>query len=558
MASWLEGVLAGLQNGGASAPFAAAPSPFPDIPAPPDEAALAAAAREAAGAKLIQANQRRINPFGMPDASSAGVQLAMGQGPEGTGVPVQGSPQFSPFAIPPSMQLASQMAAPPPETSPDAPPVPGALPPPGSVPMPQPRPVPAPVVAQDDEGPDGGNLPQKAAAAVGAGSPGGPVSIQPPAAVPEPTFGQRSSTIASALAPALLGVGAALQGDGGAMASKLADKREALQTQAIQNNATARLLQSKGAGMPEIMAAIAGGPETMKALLGQYLGKDKFSVTQTGEIEDQYGGKRKIFKIFNSNDGTFKDVPADTAAEAKAIAGDGGAPDLNESQANRVKAIIDGREPYPAQSRAPDAAKIRAGVHAADPNFDAVNYKSREQTRLKFTKGKGADNLSAFNTAIGHLGSLDKSIDELNNSGFPAWNKYVANPVAEQFDSKYQKGLKDFQTARTAVADELTRAFRGSGGNVHDIIQWEKAINAADSPVALKAAVRAAAELLGSRISAVGDEYNRGMGTTKDPLELLNPKAAEAFKRLQENDRPLRAAPAATGKTSTGISWSVH
>lgn len=537
---WLEDTLAALQGGGAA--MSPAASPFPDVaqaPTSEQEAAMAAAAREAAGQRLIAANQRRSVPFGMPDMNSAGVQLAMDQAPAGTGVPGQtlmGAPDASPFGmIPPSLKLASTIAAPAPPAA--APPSPAdTLPPPGGVPMPQPRP------AMDDAGQ--ADLPPNATPTQGgpAAPPAAPMGAPP--AVPEVPLAQRIANIG----PGLMGIGAAMQGDMGHLATANAKQDQALQLQRLQGNATARLLASKGASMPEIQAAISAGPDTVKALLGQYMGKDKFAVTQTGEVEDQYGGKRKIFKIFNANDGTFKDIPANSADEAKAAAGDGGMPDLNDAQKNRVQAIIDGREPYPGQSRAPDAAKIRAAVHATDPQFDAVNYKSREQTRQKFTKGKGADNLTAFNTAIGHLGTLDKSIDELNNSGFPAWNKYVANPVAEQFDSKYQKGLKDFQTARTAVADELTRAFRGSGGNVHDIIQWEKAINAADSPVALKAAVRAAAELLGSRITAVGDEYNRGMGTTKDPLELLNPKAADAFKRLQENDRPAATSKAAPVK----------
>ena len=532
--SWLEDLLSNLQSGGVPPGFGAAPSasPFPNPPPPVDEAAAAQAAREAAGARMMRANQRRVDPFGMPDVNSAGIQLALDQAPAGTGVPVAPGASFAPMSIglPPSVTAAKSLAAPP-APAPQAA-LPGMMPP-GAVPgMPA-----GPGQAAPEDGPTDVSSRNRAppAAMPPAAPAGAPMGLAPPPA--EPSFLSRLNEGAKSIAPALLAAGSALQGDN-SVAANMMKQREAQALQAQQGNATARLLQSKGASVPEIQAAIAGGPETLKALLGQYMGKDKFSVVQTKEVEDQYGGKRKVFQIFNATDGTFKDVPGNTAAEAKMAAGEGGGIDLTPDQKNRVQAIIEGREPYPAMSRATDAAKIRAAVHEADPAFDAVNYKARQETRTKFTKGKGADNLTAFNTAIGHLGSLDKSIDNLNNSGFPAWNKYIANPIAEQFDPKYQKGLKEFQTARTAVADELTRAFRGSGGNVHDIIQWENAINAADSPVALKAAVRAAAELLNSRISSIGDEYNRGMGTTKDPLELLNPKAAAAFQRMLEGSKP--------------------
>lgn len=558
--AWLEDLLGQLQGGGAPAAFSPAASPFPDVPpaAPQGQAiwddiekkqredALAADRRNAAGL----ARAPIVSPFGMPDQNSAGIQLAMDQAPAGTGIPGQmppggapdGSPfgapapQFQPFGIPPSMQLASKMAAPPPPPMQPQAPVTGLNAPMGGAP---------PVMASD-----GAALPPNAVPAIGKGPLPGPAPMSPagpPVAAPaEPSFMSKTGDFSKAIAPALLGIGAALQGDGGHLAAKMAADRNTLEQQTQTQNLTARALEKAGAPAADVAAAVKN-PEMLKALMGQYYGKDKFKVVK---VKDPSGAER--VQLYNEQDGTFKDPPAGVNAPA-------GPPELNDAQKSRVQAIIDGREQYPsASSRAADAATIREAVHTQDPTFDAVNFKARQETRTKFTKGKGADNLTAFNTAIGHLGSLENSVDKLNNSGFPAWNKYVANPVAEQFDPKYQSGLKDFQTARTAVADELTRAFRGSGGNVHDIIQWENAINAADSPAALKSAIRSAAELLNSRIAAVGDEYNRGMGTTKDPLELLNPKAAESFKRILEGSKAPGSAPLTKGTTSSGVSWSIH
>lgn len=530
---WLEDVLANLQGGGAPAALQPAASPFPDMPPPVDEAAAAAAAREAAGARLIRANQRRTDPFGMPDANSAGVQLAMDQAPAGTGVPVSGSPQFQPFGIPPSMAAAKEMAAPPP-MQPQAP-IAGLNAPIGGAPAVVPL-----------------GAPTDVSAARRPAAPGpAPMSLAgAPPPVPEASPMQRFGSGLSAAAPALLGLGAALSGDQGHLTVAMQAQREAKEQQAVQQNLTARALIAQGAPAADVAAAIKS-PELLKALIGQYYAKDKGV-----KFEKVKGADGREVGVW-----VDPDKKTVTAADVPGMAGSDGA--LNDAQARRVKAIIEGREPYPSpNTRSGDAQMIREAVHAADPTFDAVNYNSRAATRKNFTAGKAAGNLTAFNTAIGHLGSLNSAIDNLNNSGFPAWNKYIANPIAEQFDPKYQKGLKEFETARTAVADELTRAFRGSGGNVHDIIQWEKAINAADSPAALKAAVRSAAELLNSRIVALGDEYNRGMNTTKDPLELLNPKAASAFKGMLEGERRV-GAPASANKGTVNIGgqaipWSVN
>lgn len=556
MATWLDDVVGTLQGG--YIPGAGA-SIFPDVRTyqTPKEQALAAelaAAGEAGGVPFS------IAPNGyprMPDVNSAGIQLALDNAPPGTGVPgplgegpvtpaergmmalvgrgpgnimagpadgsiFGGVPDLSQFkmdTISPSIALAKAEAAP---QSPQQPPA-------GPVPVPRPRPPGADAVTDMSSQSRGADV-------ASGGLAGAPMSIaapqvqpppQAPAAAPEMSFGDRMRSFA----PALLAASSALQGDNSVAASMM-KQREAQALQVQQANATARLLQSRGAKPAEIQAAISGGPDAVKALLGEYLGKDKWKVVQTGE--DSYG--RKTFMQQNEMDGTLRPIRnKDGSASTDAV--EGAAPQLNEAQQNRVKAIIDGREPYPAQSRAKDAQVIRDAVHAADPTFDAVNYNARLKARQSFTSGKDRDNLKSFNTTIGHLDELDKAVGDLHNSNFPAWNKYVANPVAEQFDPKYQSALKRFQAARTAVSDELTRAFRGSGGNVHDIVQWENAINAADSPEALRSAIRTAANLLESRISSVGDSYNAAMGTTKDPLELLTPHAREAFEQLKAGAR---------------------
>lgn len=548
---------------GQSAPFSLGGDPMtaggstangPGLPAPPNPLGAAGTyptARPQFDPSMM-ATPADGSAFGPPPVPPPGAvpQMAAQTPIPGLNSPMGGGgAPFSIAGLPPSMAAAKQMAAPPaPDPTAQQPPVPG-LAMPGSVPgVPG---APSPVVAQGGEE----DAPASAPTDVSAQRRNVPPAVAAGAlahAAQEPSFTDRLQAGGKSLAavlreasPSMIALGAGLAGEGWDKAATLAAARnkrsEDLATQAQQGNATARLLASKGASPQEISAAVAGGPDVLKALIGQYFGKDKFAVTQTGEVEDAYGGKRKVYKVFNSNDGTFKDIPAGTAAEAKSIAS-GEAPDLNDAQKNRVQAIIEGREPYPALSRATDAAKIRAAVHATDPNFDAVNYNSRSQTRKNFTSGKAAGNVTAFNTAIGHLGTLYDSIDGLGNRSSPWYNR-VTQPISENIDTKYASNLKKFEAARTAVADELTRAFRGSGGNVHDIIQWEKTISTADSPQALKAAVQQAAELLNSRIVSLGDEYNRGMGTTKNPMELLNPKAASAFQHLLEGGRS--AAPAA-------------
>lgn len=229
---------------------------------------------------------------------------------------------------------------------------------------------------------------------------------------------------------------------------------------------------------------------------------------------------------------------AEIPANAKPASGEGPAAadptfltTLDPAVAAQVKAVAEGRRMLNPRSKEDQALMRLVGQY--DPSFDLVNYNARAKARQDFTSGKSAQNITSFNTAIGHLGTLDKVIDKLDNKDFPTYNR-VANWLAEETgDTKFQKARAEFQNAKTAVTEELTRAFRGTGGNVHDIVEWDKSLNEASSPAALHQAVKTAIELLKSRIESVGDQYNRGMGTTKDPMQLLSKKAQDAVKSLE-------------------------
>jgi len=207
---------------------------------------------------------------------------------------------------------------------------------------------------------------------------------------------------------------------------------------------------------------------------------------------------------------------------------------LPPTDAAIVKAMAEGRKSWPGGFSTKNPYWVEKINQAAqyDPDFEEALYNSRKKTLAEFGSGKSAQNITSFNTAIGHLGTLDSAIDDLHNTNMP-WLNSIQNTLATAAgDTRYQSAAKKFLTAKKAVVDELTRAFRGTGGNVYDIQEWEKAIDAADSPSALHSAIQQAVELLHSRIEAVGDQYNRGMKTNTDPVSLLSPKAQKTLQKI--------------------------
>jgi hypothetical protein len=206
---------------------------------------------------------------------------------------------------------------------------------------------------------------------------------------------------------------------------------------------------------------------------------------------------------------------------------------------NIVKGLIEGRISPPTQKAAATPywqAQLQAATQA-DPTFDGVNFQARQKTRNDFTSGKAADNIRALNTVVGHLDELDRSIDGLGNyEGF--LGSHLNNALAQSIAgaSNTDQRVKNFETAKTAVANELTRVFRGTGGAEADIQAWQKQLDAASGPTALHSVVKRMANLINSRVGALGDQYNAGMGTTHDPLTLLTPEKQKSFTRMMGDD----------------------
>lgn len=223
---------------------------------------------------------------------------------------------------------------------------------------------------------------------------------------------------------------------------------------------------------------------------------------------------------------------------------------LSAAQAQTVKALSEGRLQFPsgmALSK-PYWQQMLGLVGQYDPTFDQANPRSRATTRVDFTSGKSAQNITALNTVIGHLDDLDHSIDGLHNMGLPVANR-VVNWAAGA--SGQDAAIKTFETAKTAVANELTRVFRGTGGAEADIQGWQKQLDAASSPESLRSVVHIMASLINSRLEALGEQYSQGMGRSSDPIRLLTPDKQAMFDRMRNGIAPQEAAHG--GAPSTGI-----
>lgn len=207
---------------------------------------------------------------------------------------------------------------------------------------------------------------------------------------------------------------------------------------------------------------------------------------------------------------------------------------LPTSIASQVKSIADGRMALPSGMalKTPYWQQMLQAVSNYDPSFDAVNYGARAATRKDFTSGKSAQNITSLNTAIGHLDALNSAFAGLKNSDYPMYNS-VANAVGKQLgNTNIQTAMTDVNSKAIAVSGELAKVFRSTGMSQKEIEDWKDQISPNNSPAQNKAIIGSAIDLMNSRLDAVGEQYNKGMGTAADPMQLLTPKAQAILQKL--------------------------
>jgi len=142
--------------------------------------------------------------------------------------------------------------------------------------------------------------------------------------------------------------------------------------------------------------------------------------------------------------------------------------------------------------------------------FDSTNYQVRYQTRKDFTTGKFGQALNSANTVLGHLDTLKEKLANLNNGQFPLANK-IKNIAAGQAGQAQTAAI---EPAIEAVASEMMRVYRSVGsGSEREIEAWKNSYDKNASPKQQEEFLKTGAELLSSKIMAMGDNWKNGMGT---------------------------------------------
>ena len=199
---------------------------------------------------------------------------------------------------------------------------------------------------------------------------------------------------------------------------------------------------------------------------------------------------------------------------------------IPKSLAGQVSAILEHRA-APPSGNTTRSSQLMQIVQAADPTYDAQQYKTKQGIETAFTAGLPSRILKSINVADDHLKVLNSTIDALQNNDAKLFNQ-LGNTIATQFGAP---APTDFNGVKTIVADELVKAILGGAGALGDRKAIQETVSSANSPEQLRSMIKRYQQLMDGQRTGLADQYKSGGGNNTNVLSLLNknkPTAASA------------------------------
>ena len=218
-----------------------------------------------------------------------------------------------------------------------------------------------------------------------------------------------------------------------------------------------------------------------------------------GRTETTYGydanGKQIVLGVKNL-DAPKSDKTADHPVYFNTtLTGDAFLKTLSPTDQAHVKALNEGREPFPTakmMASNPYYERLADAVAQYNPDFDATAYNTRKTASAAFTTGIQGRQLLAFGSAVKHLETLGGLIDALKNKDTIQLNRL--NNLWEKQTG--QTAVTNFDAAKGIVAKEIMKSIVTGGGGVEERQELSKLMDKAQSPEQLRGVVDTYYELM--------------------------------------------------------------
>lgn len=253
-----------------------------------------------------------------------------------------------------------------------------------------------------------------------------------------------------------------------------------------------------------------------------------------------------------SNFGAQADSPAVADRKGQGLSGEAYLHAVvPEAQHGIVRGLVEGRSPYPAGflMKSPIGQRLAQWASGYDDQFDASVFPARQAQRKNYEGGgKQFQEMQAIGTVAGHLQNLMEKADTLHNfEGYGPANAPLNSLLHGYRELSQDPRLAMFETTKNAVTRELTKAYQGGHITDSSVNEWQKSINAAQTPEQLRGVIGNLNELLGSKRRTLEEGYKQTMGKYSKLPEEFTSENARTRKIFENVDAWSRGAKIAGG-----------
>lgn len=180
-------------------------------------------------------------------------------------------------------------------------------------------------------------------------------------------------------------------------------------------------------------------------------------------------------------------------------------------------------------------------VNQVNPGYKADEFAVRAPTRKAYTTGTQGQQITAINTAIGHLDQLAPIVARLDNGSFTPGNE-AYNKLKTIFGSSK---VTNFDTLKDALAGEVASVLSKGSATVSGIAAEKAKINSASSPEQLADYVRTQIPIMGSKLAGLDYAFHQAMGED-DTYSALSPSSKKILAKYGFDPAEHGAAAAAS------------
>ena len=191
-------------------------------------------------------------------------------------------------------------------------------------------------------------------------------------------------------------------------------------------------------------------------------------------------------------------------------------------------------------------------VYQLNPNYDGQKYKENQAIVKDYSTGQANKSVQGLKTAFNHIDEAKPLIDNLNNSDYPAANKFLNKWATATGKSN----VTSFEQVGPILAQEVMKTWNPSMGGVGEREEIAKAFNSARSPAQLNAAIDNLKGLMMGKLKPLADKYESTGRKDFWTNQINDDNVKETYDRWLQKENARHNKPA-TGTTKSGVKWKV-